>query len=68
MASIHDGQCGLCKHFGEHHANDQKLLQLRTKKEAPENLKDECGHPQHAALHLVVTVVSGCDGFERAAA
>jgi hypothetical protein len=28
---------------------------------------DECGHPKHAALHLKVTPISGCDGFEAAA-
>jgi hypothetical protein len=24
---------------------------------------DECAHPKHAALHLKVTAISGCDGF-----
>ena len=28
-------------------------------------LVDECGHPKHAPLHLKVTPISGCDGFER---
>jgi hypothetical protein len=27
---------------------------------------DECDHPRHAALHLRVTPISGCDGFEPA--
>jgi hypothetical protein len=29
---------------------------------------DECGRPKHAALHLKVTPISGCDGFVPAAA
>ncbi|MDQ3039679.1 MAG: hypothetical protein M3R16_07780 [Pseudomonadota bacterium] len=64
---VHDGQCGLCTHFGEHHANQQpELVQVRSSKQAPESLIEECGHPKHAALHLVVTANSGCDGFEPA--
>jgi hypothetical protein len=27
---------------------------------------DDCGHPRHASLHLKVTPISGCDGFEPA--
>jgi hypothetical protein len=67
---VHDGQCGLCTHFGEHQAtqqqHQQKLIQIRTSKQAPEDLVEECGHPQHAALHLMVTPISGCQGFEPA--
>lgn len=69
MISVHDGQCGLCVHFGEH---DEKahaeLIQIRQSHEAPEVLVEECGHPKHAPLHLVVTPQSGCDGFEPAPA
>ena len=66
---IHDGQCGLCAHFGEHDAmpqHQQQLIQIRNSKIAPEDLVEECGHPQHAALHLSVTPISGCQGFEPA--
>ena len=63
MMQVHDGQCGMCAHFGESHLGDNKLVQIRTKHEAPEELVDECGHPRHAALHLMVTPISGCDGF-----
>ena len=63
MLQVHDGQCGLCLHFGEHHATNQELIQIRTTKKAPEALVDECDHPQHAELHLMVTPISGCDGF-----
>jgi hypothetical protein len=64
MTHVHEGQCGLCVHFGEHHPEEtSKLVQIRLKKEAPEDLVEECGHPKHAALHLVVTPISGCEGF-----
>ena len=66
MLQIHEGQCGLCAHFGEHHQQEQVLVQIRTSKEAPESMIDQCGHPNNAALHLVVTPISGCDGFEPA--
>ncbi len=63
MQTVHDGQCGLCAHFGEHHAPTPELLQIRTRQQAPEAYVDDCGHPRHAELHLKVTPVSGCDGF-----
>ena len=67
MLHIQDGQCGLCAHFGEHQPDQQsQLVQIRTSKSAPEDLTEECGHPQHAPLHLLVTPVSGCAGFEPA--
>ncbi len=67
MLHIHEGQCGLCTHFGEVHPagnGDVILTQIRSSKEAKEDFVDECGHPKHAPLHLKVTAVSGCDGFE----
>jgi hypothetical protein len=66
MREVHEGQCGLCAHFGEHHQGDAKLTQIRLRRQAPEALVEECGHPRHASLHLVVTPISGCDGFEPA--
>jgi hypothetical protein len=66
MLQVHDGQCGLCSHFGEHHMAAGELLQIRRTHEAPEALVDECGHPRHASLNLRVTPISGCDGFEPA--
>lgn len=68
MVALMEGQCGLCAHFGEDHDQDQQLVQIRTSKSAPETMKEECGHPKHAELHLQVTPISGCDGFEPAAA
>ena len=66
MQHVEEGQCGLCTHFGESHNRDEKLVQIRVTKEAPETLVDECGHPRHATLNLVVTPISGCDGFQPA--
>ena len=40
------------------------LTQIRSSKEAKEDFVDDCGHPRHSSLHLKVTAVSGCDGFE----
>ena len=42
------------------------LVQIRQSHQAPEDLIDDCGHPKHASLHLRVTPISGCDGFEPA--
>lgn len=68
MQSIHDGQCGMCTHFGEANANEKEaaLMQIRASHQAPENFVEDCGHPKHASLHLRVTPISGCDGFEPA--
>lgn len=68
MHEIHEGQCGMCAHFGEHHSQQDQLVQIRVKHEAPEDMLDDCGHPRHASLHLKVTPLSGCDGFEPAQA
>jgi hypothetical protein len=67
MESIHNGQCGLCGHYGENHARSQVLVSILSRKEADAVMVDECGHPRHAALHLKVTPISGCDGFVPAA-
>lgn len=67
MISLHDGQCGLCKHYGEDHAQTAQLVQIRTSKSAPEDYKDACGHPTHEPLKLEVTADSGCRGYEAAA-
>jgi hypothetical protein len=68
MLQLHDGQCGLCRHFGEDEQDTQQLVQIRTSKQAPEDLTEPCGHPRLEPLHLVVTPVSGCEGFEPAKA
>lgn len=66
MLRIHEGQCGLCAHFGEHHAGDDAIATIRRLHQAPETLVEECGHPRHATLHLRVTPSSGCEGFSPA--
>jgi hypothetical protein len=68
MEAVHDGQCGLCTHFGESHAKSNVLVSILTSKTADTVLVDECGHPKLIALHLKVTPISGCDGFVPAAA
>lgn len=64
MFQIQNGQCGMCTHFGEHHPQEQQLTQIHHQHAAPEDFVDQCGHPQHASLHLKVTAISGCDAFE----
>lgn len=66
MLHVHEGQCGLCVHFGETHEPTPQILRIRTSLEAPPSLVDDCGHPQHANLNLKVTPISGCSGFEAA--
>lgn len=66
MKNLQSGQCGLCAHFGEDHPNAQPLVTIRVNHQAPEDLIDDCLHPRHASLHLRVTPISGCDGFEPA--
>lgn len=64
MLQIHDGQCGLCAHFGENDPNKVQIIQIRLKHEAPEQLTEPCGHPTLSPLDLKVTPISGCKGFE----
>ncbi len=68
MHPVHEGQCGLCNHFGENHAKSNVLVTIISSKKADPDLLDACGHPKHAALHLKVSPISGCDGFVPAAA
>ena len=64
---VQTGQCGLCGHFGEMHAKNDALISIMSTKQAETTMLDECGHPKHAALHLKVSPISGCDGFVAAA-
>ncbi|MGB1126299.1 MAG: hypothetical protein ACPG4Q_13920 [Phycisphaeraceae bacterium] len=66
MQEIHTGQCGFCAHFGEHHPTNQQLVQIRTTQQAPVDYVDACG--KNEDIHLKVTALSGCDGFEPVAA
>lgn len=68
MQTVQNGQCGLCTHFGETHAKSDVLVSIMTSHEADLKLIDSCGHPKNVSLHLKVTAISGCDGFEAAAA
>jgi hypothetical protein len=66
MLHVQDGQCGLCAHFGETHEATTQLKQIRVKQEAPETFVDDCGLSKNSGLHLKVSPISRCDGFERA--
>lgn len=68
MNELHDGQCGLCQHFGESHPKSDVLVSISSNKQPDLSVLDDCGHPKHASLHLKVTPISGCDGFVAAAA
>lgn len=68
MEDLQNGQCGLCSHFGENHAKSPVLVNILDSRQAALTLLDECGHPRHAALHLRVSPISGCDGFVAAQA
>lgn len=64
MVKVQDGRCGMCAHFGEKNPGDaQRLVQIRVRGEAPEDLLEPCGHPGHEGLHLRVSVLGACDGF-----
>jgi hypothetical protein len=67
MLHVHDGQCGLCSHFGEGHS-EKIITEIRSSQLAKEDLVEDCGHPKHSTLHLKVTAVSACDGYEPAMA
>ena len=64
MRQVQDGQCGRCRYFGEEPANNEELAQIRATHQAREDYLTHCRHPKHADLHLKVTPLSGCDGFE----
>ena len=50
---------------GENQPSEEpKLIQIRLKHEAPDDLVEECGHPNNKPIHLMVTPISGCAGFE----
>ena len=40
MQAVHNGQCGLCNHFGEHHAKSKVLVTILTSKKADESVLD----------------------------
>ena len=67
MLQVQQGQCGLCVHFGENDPREEpKLVQIRLKHEAPDDLVESCGLPTNKAVGLKVTPISGCQGFEAA--
>jgi hypothetical protein len=67
MLSVHDGQCGLCKYYGNHGQDEAQIEALRKEHQGPETLVEDCEHPKLAPLNLQVTPISGCSAFELAA-
>lgn len=67
MLKLHDGQCGLCEHFGNGSADQNKIVQLRIKGQVDPDHIDEviepCGLPANASRHLKVTPLGSCEGF-----
>ncbi|MGP1347738.1 MAG: hypothetical protein ACTS3F_13860 [Phycisphaerales bacterium] len=67
MLKIHDGQCGLCSHFGENSGDQNKIVQLRVKGQLDPSHIDEaiqpCGLPENAARNLKVTPIGSCAGY-----
>jgi hypothetical protein len=67
MLQVQQGQCGYCVHFGENEPSEQpKLIQIRLKGEAPDDLVENCGLPANREVDLKVSPISGCRGFEPA--
>jgi hypothetical protein len=65
MLQLQPGQCGLCTHFGDNHdPTAPRPIYLQLKEDALKTKVSECDHPAHAPLHLKVTAISGCEGFE----
>ena len=40
MQAVHNGQCGLCNHFGEHHAKSSVLVTILSSKKADAEMLD----------------------------
>lgn len=69
MVKVREGQCGLCQHFGQHEGEEGKnpqILEILSTQYASEDFLADCGQEQLSAMHLRVTPVSGCDGFDMA--
>ena len=67
MLNITDGQCGTCKHFGEGMPAEQ-LVQIRINHTADDTLTAGCDLASNATLHLRVSPIGSCDGYEAAEA
>lgn len=67
MLNINDGQCGSCKHFGDGIPQEQ-LIQIRVNQTANDGTIAGCDLASNASMHLRVSPISSCDGFEAAVA
>ncbi|MAT80740.1 MAG: hypothetical protein CMJ29_03730 [Phycisphaerae bacterium] len=63
MSNSNNGSCSTCVHFGDGVPSEQ-LVQIRIHGSNDNNVVGGCDHPSNAALHLRVTPLSSCDGYE----
>jgi hypothetical protein len=67
MLKLHEGQCGLCEHFGETSGNKNRIVQIRINGQVdPAHIDEDiqpCGLPANAAQNLKVTPLGSCQGF-----
>ena len=65
MLNIAHGQCGSCKHFGDGIPQEQ-LVQIRVNHTANDDTVGGCDLAANASMHLKVSPIGSCDGFEAA--
>jgi hypothetical protein len=62
MANFQSGQCGNCIHFGTFEQSGDRPSFSPTADQAFKTI-EHCEHPDHAAIDLKVTPISGCADF-----
>ena len=67
MLQISDGQCGSCMHFGDGMPQEQ-LVQIRVHGTAEHGTVAGCDLAANASMHLKVSPIGSCDGYEAAEA
>ncbi|MEE2907528.1 MAG: hypothetical protein VX527_06795 [Planctomycetota bacterium] len=64
MSNSNDGSCRTCAHFGDGVPSEQ-LVQIRIENQPDTNeVLGGCDLPANAALHLKVSPLSSCDGYQ----
>lgn len=66
MSNNNEGHCGSCTHFGDGIPSDQ-LVQIRINSQ-DDGIVGGCDHPANSNLHLMVSPISSCDGYQPAEA
>jgi hypothetical protein len=59
LLHIHEGQCGLCTHFGEEHPHDHRLTHIRTSIEA-QRARLRATNQERNPLFLRVACLTSC--------